>query len=114
MEKLRLNCVRAWRPTVSKRTPKFYNYTYKLKRDKLYIIKIKNKILVVHQFFSKQHTCIEKKMHHQGQIHVDWSRNLEYEQIAEKKLIENNKVIFSNVISKTHIIFRLIFWFESV
>lgn len=41
-------------------------------------------------------------MHHQGQIHVDWSRNLEYEQIAEKKLIENNKVIFSNVISKTH------------
>lgn len=61
MEKLRLNCVRAWRPTVSKRTPKFYNYTYKLKRDKLYIIKIKNKILVVHQFFSKQHTCIEKK-----------------------------------------------------
>lgn len=52
-------------------------------------------------------------MHHQGQIHVDWSRNLEYEQVAEKTLIEN-KVLFSNVISKTHIIFRLIFWFESV
>ena len=29
MEKSRLNCVRAWRPTVSKRTPDFYKYTYK-------------------------------------------------------------------------------------
>lgn len=39
-------------------------------------------------------------MHHQSQIHVDWSRNLEYEQIAEKTLIENDKVIFSDVFSK--------------
>lgn len=30
MEKLKLSYVRAWRPTVSKRTLNFYNYTYKL------------------------------------------------------------------------------------